>query len=453
MTAVLAVAVLWMVPRLQPATGTVVVVAAGRSATSLPATTLSLRQGDGTWVTAGSVSGGVPAAPDQRQLIEEPMATGNYDAVRLGGDTAALSATVTAGQVEPILLGIESGHLVAGAAYAGNDQVNLGLGELAGKFVAMPAFDLVDQSGHPVNLASFAGRDIVIAAFHTTCHETCPLYTALFLQLAKSIPSSVMLAEVTTDPAIDTPSVLSGYAKQIGASWTFATGSQDNVAAFWKPFGVELSSGDVHTSSLVLMDRHGYVRLVYRGVPNIGNDIPPSLDAQLNAAGLHELASHGDGWGSADVLQALTTIAAPEQTSRSVGTAAPAFTLASTDGGTQSLASLVGKPLVINFWRSDCPPCRAEMPLLQQQAGAKSNLRLVLVNWGESADAARTFLDRLGIRQGSLLDSDLSVGRSYGVAALPTTFFVRSDGTIDRKQIGELDQRVLAAELSNLGTQ
>jgi cytochrome oxidase Cu insertion factor (SCO1/SenC/PrrC family) len=293
----------------------------------------------------------------------------------------------------------------------------------------------------------------VIAAFHTTCHETCPLYTALFLQLARRIPSSVMLAEVTTDPATDTPSVLSGYAKQIGASWTFATGARDNVAAFWKPFGVELSNGDVHTSSLVLVDRHGYVRLVYRGVPNIGNDIPPSLDAQLSAAGLHQLASHGDGWGAPDVLEALTTIAAPEQAARSVGTAAPGFTLASTSSGTQSLAGLEGKPLVINFWRTDCPPCKAEMPLLQEQAGAKSSVRLVLVNWGESADAARTFLDRLGIRQGSLLDSDLSVGRSYGVAALPTTFFVRSDGTIDRRQIGELDPRVLAAELSNLGSQ
>jgi cytochrome oxidase Cu insertion factor (SCO1/SenC/PrrC family) len=452
-TALLAVAVLWMVPRLQPATGTVVVVAAGRVATSLPATTLSFRQGDGTWVTAGSVSGGVPAAPDQQQLIEVPMATGRYDAVRLGGDMTALSATVTAGQVEPVLLGIDSGRLVAGAAYAGNDQVNLGLGELAGKFVPMPAFDLVDQAGRPINLASFAGKDVVIAAFHTTCHETCPLYTALFLQLAKNIPSSVMLAEVTTDPSTDTPAVLSGYAKQVGASWTFATGTPDNVAAFWKPFGVELSSGDVHTSSLVLVDRHGYIRLVYRGVPNIGNDIPPSLDAQLSAAGLRELASHGDGWGAPDVLQALTTIAAPDQASRAAGTSAPGFTLASTDGGTQSLAGLEGKPLVINFWRTDCPPCRAEMPLLQQQAGSKPNVRLVLVNWGESADAARTFLDHLGIRQGSLLDSDLSVGRSYGVAALPTTFFVRSDGIIDRRQIGELDQRVLAAELSNLGSQ
>ena len=56
-------------------------------------------------------------------------------------------------------------------------------------------------------------------------------------------------------------------------------------------------------------------------------------------------------------------------------------------------------------------------------------------------------------RKGQLLDSDLAVGRAYGVAALPTTVFVKADGTIDRKQIGQLDARVLAAELSNLSSQ
>jgi hypothetical protein len=66
---------------------------------------------------------------------------------------------------------------------------------------------------------------------------------------------------------------------------------------------------------------------------------------------------------------------------------------------------------------------------------------------------ARSFLSRVGIRQRSLLDADLAVGRAYGVAALPTTFFVRSDGTIDRRQVGQLDERVLTAELSNLVSQ
>ena len=429
------------------------VIGAGRTAGSLPASTLMLRLGGESWTTLGTVSGDVPAAPNQRQLLTLAIPVGSYDAVRLGGDIDPVAITVIAGQVEPLLLGIDSGRLMAGAAYAGNDEVNLGLGELAGKFVAMPAFDLVDQTGRPLNLDRIAGMDVVIAAFHTTCHETCPLYTALFLQLAKRVPSTVLLLEVTTDPATDTPAALSTYRRSVGATWAFATGTSEQVAAFWKPFGVDLSSGDSHTSTLVLVDGHGYVRLVYRGAPNVGNNIPPGLVTSLSAEGLRELASGGDGWGAPDVLQALLTIAGPQPSPQASGGKAPSFNLESTGGGAVSLESLSGKPLVINFWRSDCPPCGAELPLLEQRVGSPSGARLVLINWGENADAARTFLSRDGIHAPTLLDSDLRVGRAYGVAALPTTVFVRADGTIDRRQVGELDERILAAELSNLVSQ
>lgn len=412
-----------------------------------------LRAHGASWVQAGNVSGTVPAAPDERQLLAVTLPSGAYDAVRVGGDVQPVAVTIIAGQVEPLLLGFDSGRLVPGAVYAGNDDVNLGLGELAGKFVPMPAFDLVDQGGKALNLASLAGKDVVIAAFHTTCHETCPLYTALLLQLAKRIPGTVTLLEVTTDPGTDTPSVLTDYAKTIGASWTFGTGTSQQVADFWKTFGVELATGDAHTSTLALVDRHGYVRLVYRGVPKVGGDIPPSLVTALSGRGLYELGSGGDGWGAPDVLQALTTIAGPEQSSQAAGGKAPAFTLTSTDGTKVSLGDFAGKPVVINFWATYCPPCKAEMPLLATEVGAQSKVRLVLIDEGDGRDSARAFLDSLGIHQAALLDSDLSVGRAYGMSALPMTVFVRADGTIDRRQVGQLDEGVLSAELSTLSSQ
>jgi thiol-disulfide isomerase/thioredoxin len=246
--------------------------------------------------------------------------------------------------------------------------------------------------------------------------------------------------------------VLSDYAKSVDANWTFATGTPDQLASFWKPFGVELSNGDSHTSSLALLDRHGYVRLIHRGVPNIGSSIPPSLVTSLNAQGLQKLASGGDGWGTPEVLRELLTIAGPQAPSMGAAGKAPSFTLTTTDGTKLSLAELAGKPVVINFWATYCPPCKTEMPLLQQGVAAKPGVRLVLVNEGDGAQAARAFLTGLGIRQGTLLDSDLSVGKAYGVSALPVTVFVKSDGTISSRQIGQLDERVLAAQLSNLTT-
>jgi len=330
--------------------------------------------------------------------------------------------------------------------------VNLGLGELSGKFVAMPAFTLVDQAGGPFSLKAIAGKDVVIAAFHTTCHETCPLYTALYLQLAKRVPATVQLVEVTTDPATDTPAVLSQYAKGVGASWTFATGTAAQVASFWKPFGVDLATGDTHTSTLALVDRHGYIRLVYRGVPKVGSDIPPSLVTLLSAQGLAQLASGGDGWGAPDVLQALTTIVGADQSPPTGGGKAPAFTLTSTVGANMSLADFAGKPLVINFWATYCPPCKAEMPLLKT-AVPRAGARLLLINEGESSAVASGFLAQIGVDQPSLLDPNLSVGRQYGLSALPMTIFIKPDGTIDRRQIGQLGDRVLEAELSILVTQ
>ena len=199
-------------------------------------------------------------------------------------------------------------------------------------------------------------------------------------------------------------------------------------------------------------DRHGYVRLVYRGVPDIGSGMPPQLITSLSAQGLHELASGGDGWGAPDVLQALLTIAGPQQPSPSAGGTVPAFKLSSTDGSQVSLADLAGKPAVINFWATYCPPCRAEMPLLQKRAGPQSGVQLVLINEGESRQAARDYLDSLGLRNPSLLDSDLKVGHEFGAIALPTTVFVRADGTIADRHIGQLDDAVLAAEISNLST-
>ena len=444
--------VLWTVPRLQPPTGTLVVVATGREATSLSTAPMTIHQSTGSWMSVGTLAGSVPAAPDTRQLAVASLTAGAYDALRVGGETYPVTVTISANQVAPILIGVEAGRVLPSAVYAGNDQVNLGLGELSGKFIAIEPFQLVDQKGGAFTPTTTVGQDVVFAAFHTTCRETCPLYTALFLQLAKRLPQNVMLVEVTTDPATDTPAALSDYARRVGATWTFATGTPDELTSFWKQFGVELSSGDTHTSSLVLVDGHGFVRLIYRGVPDVGHDVPPTLVTSMSAAGLRELSSGGDGWGAPDVLQTLLTITARATPVAASGGKAPDFSLVSTDGSKVALASLAGRPLVINFWRSDCPPCRSEMPLLAH-AVPPSGVELVLVNWGQSADVAKSFLDSLGVGRPALLDSDLATGRAYGVAALPTTVFVRADGTIDRRQVGQLDATVLAAELSNLISQ
>src|SRR5258708_16681681 len=125
--------------------------------------------GSGQWVSLGDVSGDVPAAPAERDLTAVSLAAGAYDAVRLGGDIQPVSIAVTAGQVEPLLLGVESGHLITGSAYAGNDEVNLGLGELSGKFVAMPDYQLTDQAGIPGDPVNPPAEHHVSSPLHPSC--------------------------------------------------------------------------------------------------------------------------------------------------------------------------------------------------------------------------------------------------------------------------------------------
>ena len=188
-------------------------------------------------------------------------------------------------------------------------------------------------------------------------------------------------------------------------------------------------------------------------MPDVGHDISPALVTTLGAEGLRELASGGDGWGTPQVLQSLITITGPEAAPAAGGGVAPSFSLLDTGGRRVSLTGLLGKPLVINFWATYCPPCRVEMPLLASRVGAQTSLQLVLIDEGDSAESARGFLNSIGVHQPALLDSDLSVGRAYSAIGLPITVFVRADGSIDARQVGQLDDRTLVAELSKLSAQ
>src|SRR3989442_6046790 len=125
--AFLSVPLLITLPHVQPPTGTVLVLASARSADSIAATTVSLH-GRAGWSALGTVSGSIPAAPEQRELLAVPVAVGDYDGVKVGADQQPLAGSVVAGPGEPLLLRLDSGRLISGAPHAGHDQGHLGLG-------------------------------------------------------------------------------------------------------------------------------------------------------------------------------------------------------------------------------------------------------------------------------------------------------------------------------------
>lgn len=444
--AALALALIIFVPAQTSGRGTVLVMASSAAGDRLESAQLALLGGPGA-VQLGRAGGAVPKAPDTLRLAAVATPPGRYSGLRLGPLSIPIAIDVTAGQVEPVLIGVRDGGVVAGAAWAGNDDFNLGLSELAGQKTALADFNLQDQQGRPFTAASLAGSDALIAAFHTTCHETCPIYTGLFLQLERRVPAGTRLVEVTTDPATDTPAALRQYAAETGAGWTLVTGDEAELARFWAQFGTLLSSADEHTSTLAVVDRHGYVRLVYRGVPDVGGTLPPQLASRLSPTGQAELKGHGQGWGAPQVLDALRTLGGLAQPSGGAGGgAAPGFSLRGLDGRAVDLTGFRGRPLVINFFASWCPPCRSELPLLQQDAAAHPEVTYLLVDSWEAGSQGAALLRSLRVTAPvGAADPDGTAAAAYLVAGLPTTVFVRADGTIEARVARQLDQATLSA--------
>ncbi len=119
-----------------------------------------------------------------------------------------------------------------------------------------------------------------------------------------------------------------------------------------------------------------------------------------------------------------------------------------------NMADLRGKPVVLNFWAGLCPPCRAEMPDLQEFHDEFSDQVVPLgIDVGQftglgNEDDARELLVELGVTYPAGVADDGSIMRKYSVLGMPTTVFINSRGELFRKWTGVLNKEKLA-EISN----
>ncbi len=134
------------------------------------------------------------------------------------------------------------------------------------------------------------------------------------------------------------------------------------------------------------------------------------------------------------------------------GFLAPDFTLTALDGGHMQLSTLRGKPVILNFWATWCPPCRAEMPELEAlwQRYKDDGLLLIGVDQGENAATVERFARGVvATTFPLLLDTNQAVGRAYGVRALPTTVFIDAEGRIQDVRIGGPMNRAMLMDSVN----
>lgn len=133
---------------------------------------------------------------------------------------------------------------------------------------------------------------------------------------------------------------------------------------------------------------------------------------------------------------------------------APDFVLEDLSGKIHRLADYRGKVVMINFWATWCPPCRAEMPSLQRAWDRlhPEGIELLAVNVGE--DENQMFISGADgeYRFPILLDRDRAVLKLWPVRGLPTTLVVDKQGRIVYTALGgrEWDAPEVLAEIRAL---
>jgi len=147
------------------------------------------------------------------------------------------------------------------------------------------------------------------------------------------------------------------------------------------------------------------------------------------------------------LLVVLAGASSAEDVQPVVGHRAPDFTLRDPQGRSVQLSRVLGeKAVFLNFWATWCPPCREEMPLMEEayRSYGPKGLEILAVSidaGSESAVAAKVeaFMAELRLTYPALLDVESEVVRAYRLRGLPTTFLIDRKGIVRAREIGFRD--------------
>ena len=134
---------------------------------------------------------------------------------------------------------------------------------------------------------------------------------------------------------------------------------------------------------------------------------------------------------------------------------APNFTVTDADGNPVQLSDCVGKPVVINFWASWCPPCREELPSfdkLYAEYGDRVTFLMVNLTYGEGdvETDVNGFLAEEGYTFPVYYDTEGDAAAAYAIEYIPVTVFIRADGTLTAQQVGAMQERIIRSYLEDL---
>lgn len=128
---------------------------------------------------------------------------------------------------------------------------------------------------------------------------------------------------------------------------------------------------------------------------------------------------------------------------------APAFSASNLSGQKVDLASYKGQKVVLNFWASWCPPCKAEVPHLvkyKNEQAAEQNTEIVAVNLtfqDDGIDSIQSFVKEYGMNFPVLLDEKGDIAPQYSIMTIPTTFILNEEGIIEHQITGPVTDDIL----------
>ena len=122
------------------------------------------------------------------------------------------------------------------------------------------------------------------------------------------------------------------------------------------------------------------------------------------------------------------------------GFQAPDFSLSTLDGEEFALSEFRGRAILVNFWATWCPPCRSEMPAMQQVYMDYGTDEFVILainsTYQDQSDKVEAFINEGGLTFPVLLDITGEVSNRYQVHSMPTSFFIDPEGVINEIVIG-----------------
>jgi len=137
------------------------------------------------------------------------------------------------------------------------------------------------------------------------------------------------------------------------------------------------------------------------------------------------------------------------------GEQAPDFELTTLAGEPIRLSELKGKKVILNFWATWCPPCKAEMPHMQnfyEDYAETENVEIVAVNLtsGDREASVEEFVKDYGLTFPIPMDVEGEVGQKFQAVTIPTSYIIDTNGMIQHKIVGPMDENMIQDFISNI---